>query len=95
MFFVPVEFFAALLVSYLLVQSLFSKKKYAFGQLVPMFFIPLAPLFVWLSSLFLNVQISGRISVGGHPWYVIAGVAFLSLYIVSINIRVVLARFQK
>lgn len=95
MFFIPAEFFAALLVSYLVVQSFFSRKKYAFGQLVPMFFITLAPLFVLLSSVLFDTRILGRIQVGGHSWYVFGGVLLLSVYILIINIRTVLNRFLK
>lgn len=94
MFFVPLEFFCVLLISYLLVQSLFSKKKYAFGQLVPMFFVPLAPILVALSSLFLDLKLFNMIQVGGYPWYVTAGVAVLAIYIVIINFRIVRGRLQ-
>jgi glycerol-3-phosphate acyltransferase PlsY len=94
MFFVPVEFFLALLVSYIAVVLLFRKKQYAYGQIVPMFFVPLAPLFVLLSTLFVQLKLGGTFRVGGHPWYVVAGISLLSLYIVLINIRIVKGRFS-
>jgi acyl-phosphate glycerol 3-phosphate acyltransferase len=95
MFFIPVEFFLALLVSFLLVQVLFRRKRWAFGQLIPMFFIPLAPLFVVLSSLWLNMELRGFLKLGGHPWYIILGVALMSFYILIINIRTVKGRFSQ
>jgi glycerol-3-phosphate acyltransferase PlsY len=95
MFFIPVEFFTALVVSYLSVQLLFRKKKYAYGQLVPMFFIPLAPLFVILFSLFLDIQVGENLQIGGNPWYLITGVACLSVYILIINIRIVRQRLSR
>lgn len=95
MFFIPVEFFAALLIGFLAVRLLFSKKKYAIGQLVPMFFIPLAPVLVILSNLLPEVKLAGNLSLGGHPWYVVTGVAALSAWIFIINIRIVRGRFSK
>jgi glycerol-3-phosphate acyltransferase PlsY len=94
MFFIPVEFFCSLLFGYLMVQILFSKKSYAFGQLVPMFFVPAAPVFTLLSSLFLDTRLPGAIRLGGHPWYMIAGVTGLSAYIFLVNLRIVRARFS-
>ena len=95
MFFVPVEFFVTLLVSYLAVQIFFRTKKYAYGQLVPMFFIPLAPLMVILSSLFLDIPVGDNFRIGGYPWYMITGVALLSVYIFMINLRIVRQRFSE
>jgi glycerol-3-phosphate acyltransferase PlsY len=95
MFFIPVEFFLALLVSFLSVQLLFRRKRWAFGQLIPMFFIPLAPLFVVLSSLWLNMDLGGFFQLGGHPWYIILGVALMALYIFIINIRTVKGRLSQ
>jgi glycerol-3-phosphate acyltransferase PlsY len=94
MFFIPVEFFCALLISYTATVLLFRNKKYAYGQIVPMLFVPMAPLFVLLSSLFVHLQLGGTIRVGGYPWYVVAGIALVSLYIFVINIRTVKGRLS-
>lgn len=93
MFFIPVEFFTALLISYILVTLMFRKKQYPYGQIVPMFFVPLTILSVILSSLFFEVNPGGILHVGGYPWYVITGVIALSLYLTLINIRIVSGRF--
>jgi glycerol-3-phosphate acyltransferase PlsY len=94
MFFVPFEFFSALLVSYIMVTLLFRRKQYPYGQIVPMFFIPLACLFVILSSIFLEFNPGGTFHIGGYPWYLVTGVLVLSLYITLINIRIVSGRFS-
>ena len=95
MFFIPVEFFASLVLAFTTVQVLFRKKKYSVGQLTPMIFVPLAPVLVLLTSFFPKAEWIKGLGPGGHPWYVVAGVAVLSAYIFTVNIRIVLNRFSK
>ena len=95
MFFIPVEFFISMLIGFILVQLFFSKEKYPVGQLTPMFFVTLAPLIVILGKLLPETNTFGVIIFKGHPWYVITGVIALSVFILFINIRIVLARFTK
>ena len=94
MFFIPVEFLAALILAFLSVQLFFRRKKYAHGQLTPMFFIPLAVVLVIISSLLTDTRLVDGLKLGGHPWYVITGVVVMSIYIVLINIRVISVRFS-
>jgi glycerol-3-phosphate acyltransferase PlsY len=93
MFFVPVEFLAALVLAFLTVHIFLRRERYAHGQLTPMFFIPLAVVLVILSSLLADIRIPGGLQLGGHPWYVVAGIIVLSAYIVVVNIRVISVRF--
>ena len=95
MFFIPIEFFTALLLGFLTVQLFFRGKKYPLGQVTPMVFIPLAPVLVFLSSLSMDIEITDNLRIGGHPWYVITGVIALSVYIIIVNIRIVLGRLSK
>lgn len=94
-FFIPVEFMASLLLSFFCVVLFFRKEKYAFGQVIPMFFVILAPVFTILSNLFLEIHLGEKLQIGGHPWYVVAGVITLSVYIALINIRILRQRFEK
>lgn len=94
MFFIPLEFLTVLLVSFLSVQIFFRRKRYAYGQLVPMLFIPLAPVVTLICDLFLDMKLLGSIQIGGHSWYVTGGISLLSFYIVMINIRIVRARLS-
>jgi len=95
MFFIPVEFFLTLLICFGANRLLFREKKYAVGQLVPMCFVPLAPVLTLISTLFLEIRISSRLVIGGYPWYLVAGVALLSAYIFMINLNIVRGRFSK
>ncbi len=92
LFFIPVEFFIALFLSFLVVLLFFRNIKYSFGQITPMFFVFLAPVFVIFSSIFFNKHLFFYISIGGYPWYVITGIISLSLYLLIINIKIVLRR---
>jgi glycerol-3-phosphate acyltransferase PlsY len=95
MFFVPVEFFTALLISFLAVQIFFRGKTFPVGQITPMLFIPLAPILVLISSSMPEMPMVGTLSLGGHPWYVVAGIFTMSVYIFFVNIRIVQGRFSK
>jgi len=95
MFFIPVEFFFTLVVGTLVVRTFFGGKKYPFGQLVPMVFVPLAPLVTMFTSFFSGIRLGDRIRVGGHSWHLVAGITLLSVTIIIINIRIVLGRFSK
>lgn len=95
MFFIPVEFLAALVISFITVMLFFRKKKYPLGQIVPMFFVPLSPVLVIIGNILYDNSISGALKPGGHPWYIIAGVISVSVFIFIANIRVVIDRFSK
>ncbi len=95
MFFIPVEFTAALLVSFFTVLLFFRKEKYAYGQVIPILFVILAPVFTILSTLFLEIHLGEKLHIGGHPWYVVTGVITLSVYIGLINIRILQQRLKK
>lgn len=93
MFFIPAEFFISLTFSFLVVRLFLRKKKYSVGQLTPMIFVPLSTAILLACNWFLNVRLFRNVSLGGHPWYIVAGIAFLSVYLFLINIRIVQQRF--
>jgi len=93
MFFVPFEFFLTLLVCFSANRLLLRKKSYSVGQLVPMCFVPMAPLLTLISAHFIEIAVSDNIMIGGYPWYLVAGVTLLSLYILIINLNIVRGRF--
>jgi glycerol-3-phosphate acyltransferase PlsY len=95
MFFIPAEFLVTLLISYFAVQIFFRKKLFPFGQIIPMFFVSLAPVIVTASSLIFDTGIAGFVKVGGYSWYILVGVFILSAYLFLINIRIVRKRMQK
>jgi glycerol-3-phosphate acyltransferase PlsY len=94
MFFIPVIFFVCLLISFICVQVLFRKKKYSVGQLVPMFFVPMAPLLMCASLLLPELPLTGNVVLGSAPWFVPAGIFILSGFLFIININIVRARFS-
>ena len=95
MFFIPVEFFISLVLAFITVQVFFRKKKYSIGMLTPMVFVPLAPILLIISNMLLDTQLFNTLKLGGHPWYVLAGVIAMSAYIFFINRRVVSARITR
>ena len=78
-YFVPVETVVGLLLATGLALVLLPRAKYKFGRWVPTFFSVLAPVLA---------------AVGGHPWYVIACVAGVSLFGVAVNLPIVIGEVR-
>ena len=95
MFFIPFGFFLVLLICFAVNRLVFCKKKYSVGQLVPMCFVPVAPLLTLISALFVEIRVTQNMVIGGDPWYVVAGVTLLSTYIFIINLNIVRGQFSK
>jgi glycerol-3-phosphate acyltransferase PlsY len=94
-FFVPIETVIGLALATGLVMVLLPRAEYRFGRWVPAFFAPLAPALAAVASALMNVRIAPRVSVGGHPWYVIAAVAAVSLYGLAVNLPILIGEVRK
>jgi glycerol-3-phosphate acyltransferase PlsY len=94
-FFVPVEFFCAMLTAFLIARIFFRHLGFSISQITPLLFIILTPVFVILSDLLFHLHISGRITLGSHPWYVVTGVIVLSAYIAWLNAGIGVKRLKE
>jgi glycerol-3-phosphate acyltransferase PlsY len=84
LFFVPVEFLAAVLLAFGAASSLRSRVRYFMGQWTPILFVAITP-FLTLALNWLRVPLRGRVSLGGHPWWVVAGTFAVSLFVMAMN----------
>ena len=84
--FVPVELVVAMLVGVLLVVLLVRGVEQRIGPYTPIAFVTLTPLFTLVSSLAPTVRFGSSVTLGGHPWYVVAGVFLLSISILAVNL---------
>ncbi len=60
-----------------------------------MIFSLLTPFAVLTDSALVDIPLTGRLSIGGHPWHVTAGVFALSLTLLIINRRIILAELKR
>jgi glycerol-3-phosphate acyltransferase PlsY len=88
LFLVPVEIFVSMLVGFGLVSLFVRSPRYRFGRWTPIMFVTLAPFLTLAASLLVNIPLTARVSIGGHPWQVIVGVFAISLFLVAMNLRV-------
>lgn len=94
-FFIPVETVAALLASAVLVGLVLPHARYKFGRWVPVFAAVLTPLLAWAASALVDIPIAGRVSIGGHPWYVLVCVAAVSLFGLAVNLHTLVGDARK
>ncbi len=94
-FFVPVETVVGLLLAAGLAMVLLPRAQYKFGRWVPIFSAVLAPVLAAVGSAVLDVPVAWRVSIGGHPWYVTACVAGVSLFGVGVNVPIVIGEMRK
>jgi glycerol-3-phosphate acyltransferase PlsY len=94
-FFIPVEIVVALMTATLLIMLLLPRAQYKFGRWVPTFSAVLAPLLAVAGSAVMSVPVAPGVSIGGHPWYVNACVAAISLFGVTVNLPILVGEVRK
>jgi len=92
LWFVPLEFLFSFLFGALLARLFFGKRELWLTQWSPIMFITLTPIIALILNLNVAIPIWKNISLGGHPWTVIAGTFALSLMMLGLNIRLVVAK---
>lgn len=92
LWFVPIEFLISMLAGGLLALGFMRKKGNWLTQWTPIFFITLTPFLTLFLSLTVDIPIWKNISLGGHPWTVIAGCFALSLMMLGLNLRLLKAK---
>jgi len=91
LFFVPVEFLAAVLLGFGAASGLKSRVRFFMGQWTPILFVTIAPFLTLALNWAVRVPLWGRVTLGGHPWWVVAGTFAVSLFVMVMN-RSFLAR---
>jgi glycerol-3-phosphate acyltransferase PlsY len=92
LWFVPLEFIISILSGGLLALTFMRSKGNWLTQWSPIFFITLTPFLSMILNFFINIPVWKGISLGGHPWTVIAGCFALSLMMLGLNYRLVKAK---
>lgn len=87
LWFIPLEFIASLLAGGFLALGFMHKKENWLTQWSPIFFITLTPFLNLVTSLTIDIHVWKNISLGGHPWTVVAGCFALSVMMLGLNIR--------
>jgi glycerol-3-phosphate acyltransferase PlsY len=85
LFFIPVEFVASVLLGFGAAMSLQRRVRFPMGQWTPILFVALAPLLTLALNWTVRVPLWGRVSIGGHPWWEVAGTFAFSFFILAMN----------
>jgi glycerol-3-phosphate acyltransferase PlsY len=86
LFFVPAEFMASVLLGFAGASCLRSRVRFVMGQWTPILFVTLTP-FLTLALNWVRVPLWGHVSIGGHPWWVLAGTFLTSFFVMGMNLR--------
>jgi glycerol-3-phosphate acyltransferase PlsY len=92
LFFIPVEYLVSMLIGGTIVLLFFKKVQYKYGQWTPIMFVTLTPFMTLLTTLTLDIPLFAHISIGGHPWSIVAGSFVLSFTILGLNINFMRSR---
>lgn len=85
LFFVPVEFLAAVLLAFGAAAGLKSRVRFFMGQWTPILFVTITPFLTLALNWVVRVPLWGRVTLGGHPWWVVAGTFAVSLFVMAMN----------
>lgn len=85
LFFLPFEFLFSMLVGGLVVLRFFKKTEHPFAQWTPIMFVILTPFVSLGTSLLVDMPLFSHISIGGHPWTMVAGALALSVLLLWLN----------
>jgi len=94
-FFAPVETVAGFALATALVLLLLPRAQYRFGRWVPTFSSVLVPCLAAGASSLVDVRLAPGVAIGGHPWHVLACLAAVSLFGVSVNLPILVGEVRK
>lgn len=92
LWFVPLEFLISMFGGGLLALLFLRKKGLWLTQWSPIMFITLTPFLTLVLNLTVDIPVWKNISLGGHPWTVVAGSFVMSLMMLGLNSRLVFAK---
>jgi len=94
-FFVPVEFAASVLLGFGGAMILRRRVRFPLGQWTPILFVTLTPFLTLALNWAVRVPLWGRVSLGGHPWWEVAGTFVFSLFIMVMNRRLLSRKLDR
>ena len=84
-FFIPVEIFLSLLLSFILVRLFFRKVPYSIGRWTSVLFILIVPFLTLGLNRVVDIPLFAHWRIGAHRWFVLVGVAAISLFLIVLN----------
>jgi acyl-phosphate glycerol 3-phosphate acyltransferase len=88
-FFAPVEAMAALLLACLGVLLFVGRVRFRLGRWIPMLFLLIAPFLTAAVNALVRVPLGARLSIGGHPWAVAAGMFAAGFLVLGFSFKAV------
>ncbi len=94
LWFIPLEILLSVLIGGGLALLFMRNKGLWLTQWSPIFFILLVPFLTLTVNLTMDIPIWKNISLGGHPWTVVTGSFVLSLMMMGLNMRLLVAKVK-
>ena len=94
LWFVPLEFALSVLIGGGAALLFMRKRGMWLTQWAPIFFVTLTPFLNLAVTLAIDAPVWKNISLGGHPWTVVAGCFVLSLMMMGLNMRLLAAKVK-
>ena len=92
LYILPVEFLISFVISGLIAVLFMKNVPLRFGRWVPIIAIVIAPFISIPIGLLIDISLFAGVSMGGHPWFVIAGAFAVSLTMLGLNVGFLLGQ---
>ena len=74
-----------MILGFAIVMLFIRRVRFRVGRWIPIVFVTLTPFLTLALNYLVDVPLGDRINLGGHPWYVLAVVFAISLFILAMN----------
>lgn len=95
LYIIPFEFLFSFFLGAVLIYFFLRKLVEKWARWVPLTFILLVPIVTAVSNAVFDIQVFGNVSLGGHPWYWMAGIGGVCVLMLIINFSYIRSRIQE
>ena len=95
LYIIPFEFLFSFFLGAVLIYFFLRKLVEKWARWVPLTFILLVPIVTAVSNAVFDFQVVGNVSLGGHPWYWMAGIGGVCVLMLIINFSYIRSRIQE
>ncbi|MBA7656648.1 Glycerol-3-phosphate acyltransferase [subsurface metagenome] len=95
LFFIPVEFFVSMLLGAFIATIFIKNVQFKLTQWTPILFVTMTPFLTLGLNFLVDLPLFAHISIGGRPWYMIAGIFAISFFILFMNLSFMGRRLEE
>jgi glycerol-3-phosphate acyltransferase PlsY len=95
LFIIPVEFILSFILGGIFIFFVMRNLVEKWARWVPITFIMLVPVITASANALFDIRIFANVSLGGHPWYWMAGIGTVCVFLLLINIPYLRTRMSE